>query len=470
MAATMPSMTKTASQVIARGQHYKVMQAVRQGVTASGKLLVTTNRYTVVANGLNFQDTNGNWIESHPVVQTYAGGIACVGASYSVILATNLNTAGAVDLETSDGQRIISNPLGLGFYDPDSGKSVILAQVQDCGAVVTSNHILYPDAFTGSGLKASVEYVYDIGHFHQNITLLTPPNAQPSDYNLGSRTRLEMLSELLQAPVPVRTEHVLASVTDPAQRAAMASPDVVDETLKFGSMAMGLGRAYPVGGMATNQPGMTVPKQLVNQSGRNILIESVPWAAASAMLSKPQQSASINQSRKAGLERELPEARLAKTGTNFTARLAQVTKSSPIKLALNSQPSTLNRSSGFTMDYDLVESCTDYDFYEGGTFLVEGDLSLDGTTTIDDSVVLKYADFAKLTLNGAILNPGYIPNIAALVLTSLDDDSVGDIIDGSTGNPSVDYSGAPALDVEYLDSDLEFCGTGLQLLLRRVVG
>jgi hypothetical protein len=458
MAAAVPSMTKTASQVIARGQHYKVMQAVRRIVTASGKSLVITNRYTVVANGLNFQDANGNWIESHPIVQSYAGGIACVGASYSVILATNLNTAGAVDLETSDGQRLISNPLGLGFYDPDTGKSVVLAQVKDCGAVVSSNHILYPDAFTG--LKASVEYVYDIGHFHQNITLLTAPSAQPSDYGMGSRTRLEMLSELLQGPTPVTTTHVLTSVINPAQRAAMVSPDLLDQTLKFGSMAMGLGRAYPVGGMTTNQPGMTVPKQLINQSGRNILIESVPWATASALLSKPQQSASLGSpSGKPGLTRDLPEARLAKTGTNFTARLAQVTKSSPVKLAVNSIGGAklpLSRNSGFTLDYDLVESCTDFDFYEGGTFLVVGNLSLDGTTTIDDSVVLKYADFAKLTINGTILNPGNTPSIAALLMTSLDDDSVGDIIDGSTGNPSVDYSGAPALDLEYLDYDTTF--------------
>jgi hypothetical protein len=482
--------TQAASDVVARGQHYKVMQAVRQTTNLVGEVTARTNRYTVAGNGLNFQDTNGNWIESHPVVQSYAGGIACTGASFSVILANNLNTSGAVDLEAADHQRIISNPLGLGFFDPDTGKSVQLAQIQDCSAMVSSNHILYPDAFTGSGLKASVEYVYDIGHFHQNITLLVAPNVQPSDYGMGSRTRLEMMSEILQSPTPVTTTHVLQSVTDPTQRAAMASPDVVDETLKFGSMTMGLGRAFPVGGMPTNQPGLTVPKQLLNIGGRNILIESVPWQAASAALSKPPQSASIGSPiHKPGLARELPEARMAQTGSNFTARLAQVTHTPAVKMAAVSSPASphpgplpigwgegarkagqglASGSPGFTLDYELVESCTDFDFYEeDGTYLVEGELTIDGTTHISDGVVIKYYSFGKLTIEGTIVGDSglFIPQ---LVLTSINDDSVGEVIDGSNGHPEWGYTGAPALDLEYLTTnesfgelDFNYCYGGL---------
>src|ERR1051326_2944879 len=66
------------------GQHFKVIPA------ADG-----TNEITVVANGLNYKDANGNWIESKPVVQSFSSGIVCTGASYRVILATNLNSYGS---------------------------------------------------------------------------------------------------------------------------------------------------------------------------------------------------------------------------------------------------------------------------------------------------------------------------------------------------------------------------------------
>jgi len=53
------------------GEHFKVIPA------ADG-----TNEITLVANGLNYQDTNGNWIESIPIVQSFSSAIVCTGASY----------------------------------------------------------------------------------------------------------------------------------------------------------------------------------------------------------------------------------------------------------------------------------------------------------------------------------------------------------------------------------------------------
>src|ERR1043166_7411569 len=97
------------------GEHFKVVPA------ANG-----TGEITLVANGLNFQDTNGNWIASVPVVQRFSGGILCTGASYRAILATNLNSYGSVDVELPAGSatnaqgRIVSHPLGVGETDRKS--------------------------------------------------------------------------------------------------------------------------------------------------------------------------------------------------------------------------------------------------------------------------------------------------------------------------------------------------------------
>jgi len=60
------------------GEHFRVVPAA-DGV----------HEVTMVGNGLNYQDTNGAWIASVPVVQTFPNAIVCTGASYRVILATN---------------------------------------------------------------------------------------------------------------------------------------------------------------------------------------------------------------------------------------------------------------------------------------------------------------------------------------------------------------------------------------------
>src|ERR1035437_2559930 len=82
---------QTFTRVVERGSNHKVVEVVRP---VSGRFGFVTNSYTVLQNGMNYQDADGNWVESQPVVQSFPGGIICAGASYQVIVGTNLNTAG----------------------------------------------------------------------------------------------------------------------------------------------------------------------------------------------------------------------------------------------------------------------------------------------------------------------------------------------------------------------------------------
>jgi len=160
-----------------------------------------TNSYTVIRNGMNFKDEAGNWVESRPVVKSYPAGIICTGTTYRVILNQNLNTAGAVDLQTSDKKRMVSHPLGLGFYDPESGKSVLLAQLKDCQAeIVSSNKVIYADAFEGSGIEAAIVYTTTSGRFHQDVIFTKQLPVTPADFGMSSRTRLEVFTEIVQSP------------------------------------------------------------------------------------------------------------------------------------------------------------------------------------------------------------------------------------------------------------------------------
>ena len=57
----------------------------------------------------------------------------------------NFNTDAAVDLETSDKKRIRSHVLGVNYFDPETGRSVVLGTVKDSQAEVAGNHDFVPN-------------------------------------------------------------------------------------------------------------------------------------------------------------------------------------------------------------------------------------------------------------------------------------------------------------------------------------
>jgi len=256
------------------GEHFRVIPA------ADG-----TNEVTLVGNGLNYRSTDGVWIQSIPVVQNFSSGIVCTGASYRVILATNLNTYGSVDMEspanpaTGARGRMVSHPLGIAFYDPDSGATVLLAQLKDCSAQVMSNRVVFTDAFVHSnGIQGAVTYTYGVGHFHQDVTLTTKPSVTPSDFGMGPNARLEMLTQFDQSPEPEIIEHKIRQGAGFATRGKAQAKEVLalkDQTLNYGTMQMGKGKAFSTS--ATPQlSALTVTKQLVRVGNQKYLTEDVP--------------------------------------------------------------------------------------------------------------------------------------------------------------------------------------------------
>ena len=441
---------------VARGAHFTVMEAVSQSTDSSGRLSLVTNRYTIIGNGLNVQDARGNWVEARPVVQVYQDSLVCTGASYRVILNRNLNTAGAVDLETSDKQRIVSNPLGIGFFDPDTGRSVLLAQIKDCEAAVVSNRVVYADAFEGNGIRASVAYRYEAGHFHQDVSFASRPAIAPADFGMGSRTRLELMTELVQSPVPGRVVHLIDQETDPSVRARMAEPDVVDETLSFGAeMIMPLGKAFQTSRLETNGPprGIPVAKRLMEISGRQVLVESLSWQEAKPFLDQlPQRTASATGSKQqADKRRHLPESARLDQQQTFATRLAQASQSRRIELvASNSKVGTAAQQVGFVMDYELVQSANDYTFQSGHTYLININSPVTiGYVTIQSGAVIKFASAY------GILRPTYILQCPSsgpkAVLTDMNDDSIGQTISGSAGHYT-GYHAYAALDLSQFDN------------------
>ncbi len=442
-----PPTLKAVYHPVERGRHYRVMEAVWQTTNRLGQAVVVTNRYTVLGNGINYQTANGNWVDCQPVVQSLPEGIVCSGASYRVELGSNLNTAGVVDLETSDHKRIVSHPLGIGFFDPESGRSALLAQVKDSEAEVISNRIVFRDAFDGSGINASVTYRYEVGRFHQDVTFITRPSVTPADFGMGNQTRLELISEILKSPALTRSTHVMKRESDPLKRARMVEPDLVDETLKFGNMTMHLGRAFPAPLRESSRSGaVPVSKRLLNIDGRVVLVEALEWQAVEAALAKlPRPAAdAASTNRRAGMQRVLPDRLAAQNRVQPSAtRVAKATRSRP---AARSAP--FDEAKGFVLDYTLVDgSQVDWVFASGQTYLVQTACFLNDVSFESDAVI-KFAT-GGLWVYGAWTNP---TGSSRAILTAIDDDSAGATIPNSTGLPSGYY--ATPLVFDYRNSDL----------------
>jgi hypothetical protein len=447
--------TSRSQATLERGAHHQVVEVSHQNESGS----VTRAHYTALGNGWHYQDAAGTWVESRPVIQDYGDTILCTGASFRVLLNTNLNTTGAVDLETSDRQRIVSHPLGIAFYDPESGKSVLLAQIQDSRAeLVSSNLIVYRDAFDGNGIRASVTYGYWRGRFHQDVTFERAPAVTPADFGMGPSTRLEVLTEFVDSPIPTLTPVVMKREKDEAKRTRMVAPDLVDEKLDYGAMTMYLGRAFTT--EAGKRGGVPVAKRLVKIEDRTVLTEAVEWRDVEANFAKlPRQAATGSRLKSvvAG-QRELPRKVVTEEPErpSFEAR---VTRAGQPRLAMLPRRGT--GPEGFVLDYELIQSAEEFTFQSGQTYYVADYVVIDGVATFEAGAVIKYAPGAQLSIAGTVNGPD-----GTVVFTAKDDDSVGQSITNSTGLPSGSYADI-ALAFYYVPYaylgyvDIRFAETGL---------
>jgi hypothetical protein len=155
-----------------RSAHETRWQRVTWSANRLGHAEVRTNSFVELATGLNFFDeTTQQWQPSREEWQVYPDAIAAQAGRHKVILATNLNLGGSVEVLMPDGVRLVSNPVGLGFYDPVDGKQTLLAEVKDCAPQrgAAANEILFRDCF--NGIRGSIRYLYTRAGFHQHVVL-----------------------------------------------------------------------------------------------------------------------------------------------------------------------------------------------------------------------------------------------------------------------------------------------------------
>ncbi len=376
--------------IIEIGPHHRVWQTVN--IDEEGQS--NASSFTEVATGLNFLDpATGEYLPSKELFQIAADGSALAAlGQHRVRLDSDINSAGSVDLLMPDDQRLISNPMGLSFFDYSSGKNILLAEVTNCiGELVAPNVVVYASAF--DTLNAGLRYTYTKDGFEQDVILYENPGS-PADYGLNPDTTfLEMYSEFFNPPTPT-----VQSASDN------------DQTLNFGQMQMVRGQAYFLNEALE---AADVNKLWANIDGRIFLVESIPYTAVRTKLEKmtlaPKQASNRSANDRKGLVAGLrPREK--------TMRVASI------------KPGKSNSGSGLLIDFVTKNSnLTNFTWLGDTTYFISGNVGLFGTNTIfEGGAVLKYTNNVSLTVNTPLTWQGsaYRP----VVLTARDDASVGESI------------------------------------------
>jgi hypothetical protein len=310
----------------------------------------------------------------------------------------------------------------LSYFDTATGKSVLIAELKDSHGQLlpTKNQVLYPDAFTD--FKCSVRYTYTKAGFEQDIILEEQPPS-PKEWSLNPETtKLQVLTEFLDPPAAEVSRQT-------------GTPGASDKVINFGQMRIGQGKAFLTGTeTGPAKGGIAVEKHWQKLDGRDVLVEEVPIPAIAPQLltlplpQPPPASGQGDQGSAGSIlhrvleQRHLPPPKLAKHSRQ--------------SMRLASLPAA---EKGLVLDYfTLSADATNFTFQGDTTYLVNGIFNLDGTTTIEGGTVVKFGDtnvdgvglwiFGPLVCKTGPYRPG--------VFTSKHDNSVGETIAGSSGNPT----------------------------------
>ena len=288
---------------------------------------------------------------------------------------------------------------------------------------------IYTNAFTNA--NCDVLYTHRLNGFEQDI-VIRQQLPSPASFGLtGSNLWLQVWTEFTAAPAPRVTQQ--KSNRDPL--------------LDFGIMRMNRGKAFMLGSPTNAVP---VIKEWVTSAGRTFLVESVFLnAIAAKMAALPAVSGSSGNSN-SNPGSSSPSASLTPHPFNKSSfhYLTSVSPPHPNFKTLKLPPSPVSKPAsasmrfasadsspkGLVLDYSLVNiSLTDITFQSDTTYYVSNEVNVAGTATIEGGTVIKFDGFLDAFGPVHCLTSSYRPAI----LTSGNDDTVGEIIPGGVGGPGL---------------------------------
>lgn len=418
--------------IVELGQNHRTWQRISEETLPNGVVLQHTNSYVELSDGLHyFKD--GQWRETKAEFKIFPAGAVAQEGPFQLILSPDISTEGAVDLLAPGGKRFISSPRWLTYYNRQTGQSVLIAAVKSCvGQLIEPNVIVFPDAF--DEVHAALRYTYRPSGVEQDVVLLESGPLRPGDWGLNGNPAdivLEMWSEFHTAPEPDRTV-----VSDQA-----GLPDV---TLTFGETRIGMGKAFSLGDVEET---VSVGKTWTKVNQKQFLIEAVRQVDLAPLLAQlPQQAQANNPARRAkGLAQRQPAA--GRSGL-LALGVDRVSKREKRTEVASIQRRGTRLAQGVVLDYSTVSTTSNYRFKGDSTYYIANNVTLSGTTTIDGGAVIKFNNIStanQLQITGPIdcQTSPYRPAI----FTAKDDNTVGESISGSTGNPGTNRYAGRALEL-----------------------
>jgi hypothetical protein len=310
-----------------------------------------------------------------------------------------------------DGKQMSCQVYGLAYFDLASGSNAPISWLQNAnGKIVAVNQVEFSDIFTN--INASVSYTYTLAGLSQDILISGAP-APPHVYGLNdSSTVLQIYTEWFNSPLPAMTAVTNGNVVD-------------DQILDFGSMQMGVGQAFFMEGPGPEVGAGVVSKQWVTTSdSKTLLIEAIGYAAISNQFSQMPQASNIKPGRGS-------IGRMAFLDAKPPASRQPSKEKTPMKVA-----KAEIKGPRLKIDYDLLSSTNVLDLQGDTTYLVAGLVSVN-SLVIEGGTVVKYTNngYPEIVLgsnNIVCATESFSPGI----FTSMNDNSVGSTISGSTGVPT----------------------------------
>ena len=411
---------------------------------------VTSSFVELATGGSRINPKDGTWTNADAtiqIVQGPEGGAVAQKGRHRLSLSADANSQNAtVDVEMPGGQRIQLQTIGIALTSLDNSRSMFIGEVkQSVGQQVDANTVIYPDAF--APIKGSLRLKNTLAGLESDVIL--EEKIDPADWNFQANDcKLEVWTQILQSPAAhIKTEKI------PGRRAGDADQD---HQISYDNMAFAKGTAFQLDNLLPGQSEklaqIRVAKELAEFPAENLsfLIEAIPFLEAKSQIDTlPVEEARLKPAK------DLLERAVVKNTTGKRARpnslLAQAHPKGPKNRAMASLSNTSFKDKpGFVMDYSILTSSAGFTFKGDTTYYINGNVNLTGTTTIEGGAVLKFTNsiMPSITVGGPVVctASSYRP----AVITAKDDNSVGELIPGSTGNPTAfSYYALRPLDLTY---------------------
>jgi len=403
-------------------------------------------RIVAIGSGMNRWDGTG-WVASVPSFTALSDSFVADKVQDHISLQAELNTEGAVSVTTRNGLKLSSTPVGIALYDPVSGNSQVISVITNStGTLISSNQVLYQDAFSG-GACADILYTVELGSFSQDIVF--KGHLDPADFGFPTNSRIQIISEFYNAPTPGLVRRPLYVEANEKVRAHEASPDLIDEVISFDEFVMGTGSAYTYADASnTNGAEAVVAKEFKVIQGRTFLIESVDspgiWESLKSLPICGSASASSGVAPRTGKVRE--SYALIPKPKSITAQKPGPKRTPLVKLA----SVTGIKGRHVVIDYQATLSASTTILQGGTTYHVVAPVYYTANLAIESGVVVKYSAGTFISLASTVTCK--TSNYRPAIFTAVDDNSVGEVVTNSPGIINASGYANPALLFSYVNA------------------